>query len=84
MSAAPAFMNPDLKATTVPFISAKLTAGTAVVAETLFEVFESCNIFLIGQKDRVKAPAEKISDRWTKKISALTSKELLTTSFVSS
>ena len=84
VTAAPAFTNLDLTVTTVPFISAKLTAGTAVVAGTLFEFFESCNIFLIGQKDPAKAPAKDISDWWTKNISTLASKELITTSFVSS
>ena len=84
VTAAPAFTNPNLTATTVPFITAKLTAGTAVVAGTIFELFESCNIFLIGQKDPAKAPAKEISDWWTKNLSALTTKELLTTSFVSS
>lgn len=84
VTAAPAFTNPDLTATTVPFISAKLTAGTAVPAGTIFELLGSCNIFLIGQKDPAKAPAKEISFWLTTNSAALSSKELITTSLVSS
>lgn len=84
ITAAPVFSNPDLTASTTPWYTANLPQGTAIVAGTLFENFETCKIYLIGQKDVTKAPAKEITEWWTKNSAALVSKDLITTTYVSS
>lgn len=84
VTAAPVFLNPDLTVTTKPFFTATLTAGTAIPAGTLFEFFDTCNVYLVGQKDPLKSPAKELATWWTANASALASKGLITTTYVSS
>ena len=84
ITAAPVFSNPDLTATTTPWYTANLTQGTAIVAGTLFEFFETCKIYLVGQKDLTKSPAKELTEWYTKNNAALASKDLITTTYVSS
>jgi|LakMenE18May11ns_1017448.scaffolds.fasta_scaffold9719913_1 hypothetical protein len=84
ITAAPVFSNPELTASTTPWYTANLPSGVAVEAGTLFENFETCKIYLVGQKDVTKSPAKEITEWWTKNSAALVSKDLITTTYVSS
>lgn len=84
VTAAPVFSNPDLTATSTPFFTATLTAGTAIPSGTLFELFDTCKVYLVGQKDPLKSPAKELATWWAANASALAAKELITTTYVSS